>query len=125
MILAHETAEQIGISDVAGLIAILLGQPYLPTRGKLDAKNSVRGTSVASKYISKIPGKSPVPLPTIVGKAKIVGGKGLQIRFTKIVGRFVGRAIPIVGWGVLAYDLGAIFYNTQMIFNIITSDERK
>ncbi|WP_262885496.1 hypothetical protein [Tenacibaculum maritimum] len=42
---------------------------------------------------------------------------------TKIIGRFIGRATPFIGWGVLAYDLGVIFYNTQVQFNEITDEK--
>lgn len=118
-ILAHQAAEQFGITDIVGLIAVLSGQPFIPTRGKF--KGATKGTSVASKYLSKIPGKSPVRLPMVTGIPKIIGGNGLRIAFTKIIGKFVGRAIPIIGWGILTYDVGIIFYNTHIIFNSITN----
>jgi len=71
-ILAYEVAEQFGILDVIGLIAVLSGQPYIPSRAKFKGAKT-KGTSVASKYLSKIPGNSPVRLPSIVGKPKIIG----------------------------------------------------
>lgn len=122
-ILAYEAADQFGISDVVGLIAVLSGQSFIPTRGKF--KGATSGTSLASKYISKIPGKSPVRLPMTTGYPKIIGGKGMRVAFTKVVGKFIGRSIPIIGWGVLAYDLGAIFYDTQVEFNRIIDDEKR
>jgi hypothetical protein len=118
-ILAYEVAEQFGILDVIGLIAVLSGQPYIPTRSKFKGAKT-KGTSVASKYLSKIPGNSPIRLPSIVGKPKIIGGKGMKIALTKVIGKFVGRAIPFIGWGILAYDLGVILYDTQIVFNHIT-----
>ncbi|MFL0064887.1 hypothetical protein [Tenacibaculum maritimum] len=122
-ILAYKTAEQLGIKDVLGLLAVLSGQPFIPTRAKLDGKRSTKNTSVASKYLSKIPGKSPVRLPTVTGVPKIIGGNGMKVTMTKIIGRFIGRATPFIGWGVLAYDLGVIFYNTQVQFNEITDEK--
>ncbi len=62
-ILIDETAEQFGITDIIGLTAIITGQPILPTRGKFAG--ATKNTSIASKYLSKIPGKSPIRLPTI------------------------------------------------------------
>ncbi len=120
-ILAYEAAEQFGILDVAGLIAVLTGAPLIPTRTKF--KGSIKGTSVASKYLSKIPGEFPFRVPTVIGYPKIIGGKGLKIRLTKIIGRIIGRATPIIGWGVLTYDLGNIFYDTQMVYNHIVDAE--
>ncbi|MBE7654001.1 hypothetical protein [Tenacibaculum finnmarkense] len=116
-ILAYEIAEQFGILDIVGLIAVLSGAPLIPTRAKF--KGSIKGTSVASKYLSKIPGELPFRVPTVIGYPKIIGGKGLKKRLTKIIGRIVGRATPIIGWGILTYDLGSIFYDTQMVYNHI------
>ncbi|CAA0233161.1 hypothetical protein [Tenacibaculum maritimum] len=120
-ILAHEIAEQFGILDVAALIGVLSGAPMLPTRTKF--KGSIKGTSIASKYLSKIPGELPFRAPTVIGYPKIIGGNGLRIRLTNIIGRIIGRATPIIGWGVLAYDLGKILYNTQLVFNHITDEK--
>jgi len=120
-ILAYEVAEQFGILDVIGLIAVLSGQPYIPSRAKFKGAKT-KGTSVASKYLSKIPGNSPVRLPSIVGKPKIIGGKGMKIALTKVIGKFVGRAIPFIGWGILAYDLSIILYDTQLVYNHITNE---
>lgn len=36
---------------------------------------------------------------------------------TKSVGKFAGRAVPIIGWGILTYDASIILYNTQIEFN--------
>jgi len=40
---------------------------------------------------------------------------------TKVLGRFAGRAIPVFGWAVLAYNAGMIIYNTQEEYNKITN----
>ena len=120
-ILAYEAAEQFGILDIVGLITVLSGQPFIPTRTKF--KGATKGTSVASKYLSKIPGKSPVRLPMITGSPKIIGGKGMRIALTKVIGKFVGRAIPFVGWGILAYDLSVILCDTQLVYNHIIDEK--
>ncbi len=116
-ILVDQAAEQFGIKDIAALAGVISGQPILPTRGKFQG--ATKGTSVASKYLSRIPGNSPVPLPTVTGTPKLIGGKGMKIALTKTIGRFIGRAVPFVGWAVLAYDTGVTLYKTQTIYNSI------
>jgi hypothetical protein len=43
--------------------------------------------------------------------------------FTKNIGRFMGRAVPFVGWGLLLYDVGATFVNTQLEYNKIVGED--
>ena len=119
-ILVDQAATQFGIKDVAALAAVITGAPLLSTRKKF--KGATPRTSIASKYLSKIPGKSPIRLPSVTGYPKIIGGSGLKVAFTKVIGRFVGRAVPIVGWGVLTYDVGMTLYNTQVTYNQIVND---
>ena len=116
-ILLDQAAEQFGIKDILAFGAVLSGQPFLKTRGKFQG--ATNGTSLASKYLSKIPGKSPIPLPTITG----TNLSNLRVMFTKNIGRFLGRSIPILGWGVLAYDIGMTFYNAQVEYNRIVGNE--
>jgi hypothetical protein len=107
-ILIDKTAEQFGIKDVAALAAVISGQPILPKR--FNTPGATKGTSPASKYLSKIPGELPFSVPTLTNRG---------IRFTKLIGRFLGRSVPIVGWGVLVYDVGIVLYNTQVEFDNI------
>jgi hypothetical protein len=116
-ILIDQAAKQFGIKDIAALGAAISGAPILSTRGKFA--NATKGTSVASKYLSKIPGEFPVRVPTITGYPKVIGGEGMKIAMTKIIGRFAGRMVPIIGWGVLTYDVGMTLYNTQVEYNKI------
>ncbi|MCD8440900.1 STM2901 family protein [Tenacibaculum finnmarkense] len=120
-ILTYEVAEQFGILDVIGLTAVLSGLPFIPTRAKF--KGATKGTSVASKYLSKIPGNFPVRLPMATGLPRIIGGKGMRISLTKVIGKFVGRTIPFIGWGILAYDLSIILYDTQLVYNHIIDEK--
>ena len=121
MILVHQLCDEFGISDIIGLASILMGAPIIPTRAKF--KGARPGTSIASKYLSKIPGKFPVNLPTIIDYPKFIGGKGMRISLTKVVGRFIGRAVPILGFGIMAYELSTVLYNTYLIYIAIVSDE--
>jgi hypothetical protein len=112
--LADKAADQLGIKDVAALTGIIAGQPILKKRFVTPGSSS--GTSPLSKYLSNKLGTSPVRLPTIVANSGRVG-----IAMTKSVGKFTSRLIPIVGWGILGYDVTKIIYNTQMEYNKITS----
>jgi len=76
-ILAYKVAEQFVILDVIGMKAVLSGLPFISTRAKL--KGATKGISVASKYLSKIPGNFPVRLPMATGLPRIIGGKGMRI----------------------------------------------
>ena len=117
-ILVDMAADQFGIKDIAALGGVIAGQPILKKRFRIPG--SSRGTSPLSKSLSKLPGKFPGKrLPTVVDYPKALGGKGMRIAFTKSIGRFAGRAIPIVGWGVLAYDVGRTFYRTHITYHRI------
>jgi hypothetical protein len=49
--------------------------------------------------------RSPVRLPTVVGSfPKFLTGRTLGIAGTKSVARFAGRAVPVIGEALLAYD---------------------
>ena len=113
-ILIDQAATQFGIKDIAALAAVVSGQPIIPKR--FVTPGSSPGTSLASKTLSKIPGKSPVRLPTLIANSS-----GIRIAFTKSIGRFLGRAVPVVGWGILTYDVGMTLYNTQVEFDRITN----
>ena len=93
--LAECTAEQFGIRTLVGLGAGVSGLPVIPKRFVL--KGATGGTSVASWGLSKLlPLKLPVriPAPTL----RYITSS------SKILGRVLGRWIPIVGWGLVAYD---------------------
>src|SRR5690606_7029773 len=116
VILADKTIEQFGIKDIAALTGILAGQPLLAKRFITPGSSS--GTSPLSKFLSNRLGTSPIRLPTIVANSGRVG-----IAMTKSVGKFVARGIPILGWGILAYDATMILYNTQVEYNRITNGD--
>jgi hypothetical protein len=86
--------------DAAGLAAgganlIAAGQPLISTRAKFAGATT--GTSIVSTYLNgtwRIAGR----LPTLTNA-------GLE--FTTSVGTFAARAVPIVGWGMLAWDFAA------------------
>ena len=115
-ILINQAAEQFWIKDVVALAGIVAGQPLLKKR--FITLGSSSGTSPLSKLLSNRLGKSSVRLPTLVANSGRVG-----IAMTTSIGKFTSRAIPFVGWGILAYDVTKILYNTQQIYNNIVDTQ--
>lgn len=117
-VFADTFMEHFGIEDVAAVFAVILGQPLLPTTGKFAG--ATRGTSIASKYLSQmIKIRSPISLPMITGSSLA----SLRVAFTRNVGRWAGRAVPVVGWVLLAYDISRITYNTVNRYNALVHNE--
>ncbi|WP_410221845.1 RHS repeat-associated core domain-containing protein [Pedobacter sp.] len=107
-ILLDQAAEQFGIKDILALGAAIDGMGLIDK--PFQTPGASKGTSLLSKELSKaFPQKMPVRLPTISNR--------FTLKFTNVLGRFMGRSIPIVGWGILAYDVSKTFYNTQKIYN--------
>ena len=111
-ILLDQAAEQFGIKDILALGAAL--DYTVPSIDKpFTTPGASSKTSYASKYGEKLfPQKMPTRLPTHF--------RGGTMRFTKVLGRFLGRVAGPIGWGILAYDVSMTFYNTQVIYNKIT-----
>ena len=80
-----------------GPILVALGQPIVGKRFVMAGTSP--GSSVASTLLSKIPLKSPIRL-----YAPVINKAGTRWVGTKLVGRFVGRWVPFVGWVLLAKD---------------------
>ena len=105
--LARCTSKQLGLDELAEAAAVVAGQP-IPGTKRFVTEGSSRGTSLAGMAADRVFGKArlPVRLPTIVGGPGT--GRALAIAGTKSVARFAGRAVPIVGWAMLAYDAVSI-----------------
>lgn len=87
--------------SIMGTTMVLAGQPILKKRFVM--KGSAVGTSIASKYLSKaLPQAMPV---------RILG--------TKVLGRAIGRAVPYVGWGLLAID------TIEFVIELLQEDNKK
>ena len=99
--------DQLGLGELAEAAAVAAGQP-IPGTKPFVTPGSSRGTSLAGMAADQVFGRarSPVRLPTIVGGPGT--GRALAIAGTKSVARFAGRAVPIVGWALLAYDAASI-----------------
>ena len=123
-IAVDETLDQLGVEDVGGVIAILAGANILNTRQKFYG--ATPGTSIASKVVrGVIPNNIKFPLgielPTLVGFSP----KTLKVIMTRNLSTFVGRAVPVVGWIIIAYDVAQITYKTVTHYNLIVHKKEK
>jgi hypothetical protein len=117
VIAVEKTLEQLGVKDIGAVVAVLSGQPILPTRGKLYGMT--KGTSVASvvcRLFITYEAKT-MRLPMLTGNSL----KTLRIAMTKNLGAFVGRTVPVVGWIILTYDVVRIMWSTVTAYNKIVS----
>ncbi|RKP45290.1 STM2901 family protein [Trinickia fusca] len=115
-----ETEKQLGFKDLAAVSMLLLGQNDVPVAGKLGGATA--GTSVISIAARKLfPLQLRHRLPTIVG----IGPRGLRIAFTRSLGGFVGRAIPVIGVVMMSYDAFFIMRNTVATYNRLVKPEDK
>ncbi|RQT39177.1 STM2901 family protein [Burkholderia contaminans] len=120
LIFIEETGKALGVDDAVGIAMVLLGQRFIPTRGKFA--NAVKGTSIASVVSRRM-----LPyelkhriLPTVASFTSLIM---LRIKFTRNIGAFVGRAIPGVGWVMLATDVSLITYYTVKTYNGMVKPE--
>jgi hypothetical protein len=119
-IAVDKTLGQLGVKDIGAVFAILAGQPMIPTRAKFGGATA--GTSVAS-IVSRqlLDYELKTRLPTITGSSI----KTLRIALTTNLGAFVGRAVPVVGWFILANDVVQIMWATVTTYNTLASaDDR-
>ncbi|MGD8165553.1 STM2901 family protein [Pantoea sp. FN0307] len=118
MIFCENVADQLGVQDFGAIISIVTGLNILSTRGKFA--NATPGTSLASRGARKVFGNAQFPwgleLPSVVGGYP---PHRLKILMTHKIGTFVGRAIPIVGWVILASDVSVITFQTIKKYNYL------
>ena len=123
MVFCEQFAEQLGVQDFAAIVAVISGRRDLPTRAK--PADALKGTSRASRGARKVFGDSKFPLgiklPSIVGLPPAT----LRMHMTRKIGTFVGRAIPVVGWIILAKDVSEIMFNTITVYNSIARGDDK
>ncbi|EOS96248.1 hypothetical protein ETR_03844, partial [Erwinia tracheiphila PSU-1] len=49
--------------------------------------------------------------------------KGIKIMWVNNLGAFVGRAVPILGWAILAHDVTMIGFRTMNTYNSMVRPE--
>ncbi|MDR5740662.1 MULTISPECIES: STM2901 family protein [unclassified Caballeronia] len=117
-VLIQETLDHLGIQDVEAVIAIILGRPLLPTRGKF--RFATKGTSLASavcRYLFDV--ELPYRLPTLTGSTLAT----LRLSSTRHLGAFIGRKVPYAGWAILAHDVIAINIKAIAHYNRLVKPE--
>lgn len=116
-----ETCNEFGIDDVASVALILSGQNWFPTRAK--PAGATKGTSIASKLSRKyldIDLQRRV-LPTLANASV----KQLKIFWVKNIGKFVGRAVPVVGWVIAAHNITMISIKSVAHYNgLVKAEDR-
>lgn len=124
MIFCENTANQLGVQDFGAIVAIVSGLNILPTRGKFA--NATSGTSHASKRVRQLLGNAKFPwgmkLPSVIGGYP---PHKLKIIMVRKISTFTGRAIPVVGWVILASDVSQIAYRTVRDYNRIARGNDK
>lgn len=122
-VLLDETQKQLGVQDIVAVANIILGNNNIDVPGK--PLTSTPGTSVVSlffrrhmsyKFRRRI-------LPTLTLKSFSL--RGLKIFWMNNLGAFVGRAVPVVGWIILANDVAQISFRTVHRYNMIVRPEDK
>ncbi|UDJ84371.1 MULTISPECIES: STM2901 family protein [Kosakonia] len=124
MVFCEQVADQLGVDDFAAIVAILSGRNVVPTRTKPGG--AIKGTSYASEASRKVFGKAKFPLG--IKLPSVIGGyppSTLKIRMVAKIGTFVGRAVPVVGWIILAADVSTIAFNTVTHYNAIARGNDK
>lgn len=124
MVFCEETAQQLGVDDFGAIVAILSGLNVSETRQKF--RGAIPDTSYASRGARKLFGRTMFPwglkLPTVIGGYP---PRTLRIRMVRKLGSFAGRAVPVVGWLILANDVAEISFNTVVSYNRIARGNDK
>ncbi|WP_411749769.1 STM2901 family protein [Serratia marcescens] len=122
-VFVQKTLEQLGQHDTFAATAILLGRRDQLTRSK--PSGAISGTSRASKMARNVFKNSQFPfgmkMPSIVGSP--LNLKTFKIRMVANIGTFAGRAIPVIGWIILAADVSIITINAMSAYNKIARIE--
>jgi RHS repeat-associated protein len=93
------SSDQLGLTTLFGAAGAAAGAPTV--KKPFVTPGSSPRTSVASKWLSDL-------LPQKMGRRLWAPTVVRPFAKTAVLGRFVGRWIPIVGWGLLAYDAVSI-----------------
>ncbi|WP_330993466.1 STM2901 family protein [Pluralibacter gergoviae] len=126
MVFCENVIDQLGLGlvDFGAVVAIVSGRNTLPTREKPNGAE--KGTSYASKASRKVFKKAQFPfgikLPSVIGGYP---PSTIRIRAVANIGTFTGRAIPVVGWVILASDISQITYRTIRDYNAIARGNDK
>ncbi|KGD73039.1 membrane protein [Tatumella morbirosei] len=124
MIFCENTAIQLGVQDFGAIVSIVAGLNVLPVSGKLAG--AIPDTSIASKGARRFFGNARFPRP--IRLPSVIGGYPpsiLRIKMVNRIGTFAGRAVPVIGWVILASDVSQISYRTVRDYNRIARGSDK
>ncbi|CND31090.1 putative phage membrane protein [Yersinia frederiksenii] len=122
-ILVDETENQLGIKDIIGIAFVILGNNSVDVPGKPNT--ATKGTSHASLFFRKhlsYKFKKRI-LPTLTKKSFSLSG--VRVFWVNNLGAFAGRAVPVLGWIILATDVATISFKTVSRYNTIARPEDK
>ena len=122
-VMIDEAQKQLGIKDIVGFASIILGNNIIDIPGK--PITATRGTSPASLFFRKhlsYKFRTRI-LPTLTKKSFTL--RGIKIFWVNNLGAFAGRAVPVLGWSIMAADVAIISFNTVNRFNTIVRSEDK
>ncbi|WP_321796755.1 STM2901 family protein [Caballeronia sp. J97] len=115
-----QTKRQLGFADLAATATWLLSDNDVPIPGKM--KTASEGTSVMSIFLRKVINKrTERRLATITWRS--FSAKGFKFVYTRHLGAFVGRWIPVVDLVFLGYDATAIVYRSIQRYNAMVKPE--
>ena len=124
IIFCENTANQLGVQDFGAIVSIAAGLNNMPTREKFA--NATPGTSYASTKSRQLFGSAKFPwgikLPSVIGGYP---PHKLKIIMVRKISAFTGRAIPVLGWIILASDISQISYRTLKDYNRIARGNDK
>lgn len=113
-----QTRKQLGFDDLAAVATWLLGQNDVPVSGKM--RTATEGTSVLSIFFRKVISKrTTMRLPTLTWKSVAE----LKFYYTKSLGAFVGRWIPVLDILLFGYDATVIIYRSAQRYNAMVKPE--
>jgi RHS repeat-associated protein len=101
--IARCAAEVLGLDALIGPSLVAAGWP-IPGTKRFRTPGSSVGTSLAGMVADLVFGDARFPhrVPTLVGGP--LTNSALRLAWTRSVARFAGRAIPVIGWGLMAGD---------------------
>lgn len=117
LIFIEQLADALGITTEAATL-VLIGQPFIPVKGKLSAATNTPGTSVASVLCRKLLKQARFPydvrLHAPMGKLS-----KLKLVPTNQIATFIGRWLPFIGHAQLIVTLLMVTKHTRDKYNFI------
>ncbi|WP_455426768.1 STM2901 family protein [Dryocola sp. LX212] len=107
-----------GITDVIAMSSTILGLPLPKTRGK--PYGATPGTPIASSSLRQaLDTELPMRLATLTHGSI----ERLKSKYVTNLEAFIGRWVPVVGWGMLAGDVAQIVFEAVNTYNMIARKE--